>query len=265
MAGTMKGYGVLKLKKKIADICIEDDEYKDAVELIAKDRFFSISQVSNLEGVFLNLKSEKCGSFIGKSSSMKMIAGAFDRDKIGFMFQTNWWTKRELAERRAKEVKEKPIREKLEREKAARELERQMRVKAEREKAARERAARARAAKIKQQQQRKRQLATEGFVATLTCGMGRHMNIMACFAGRVGTEIKLTRNGNTKIYKVYQFRQLGREDTRGLHIKLSRKFKIFAQNSHKTLVLGLTIRGELSGKVYYQNEVAKFGVLRAQN
>ena len=42
-------------------------------------------------------------------------------------------------------------------------------------------------------------------------------------------------------------------------------FAVSAQNSHGTLVLGIKIIDRVSGKVLYQDQAGKFGVLRVSN
>lgn len=108
------------------------------------------------------------------------------------------------------------------------------------------------------------------YEAVLTCGMGsRHLNILACFAAEgsygVATELKLTRDGRSVVYKVFNLSEAGSQRGDGLHIDLTEDFALVAQNSHGTLVLGLKIVERQSGKVLYQDQVGKFGVLRVSN
>ena len=98
--------------------------------------------------------------------------------------------------------------------------------------------------------------------AVLSCGMyGNHINILACFSD---TELKLTNNGLNRVYKIYNISQLGREYSDGLHISLSEKFTIIAQNSHDTLILGINIF-DASGNQVYQEEVGTWGVIKVGN
>ena len=100
------------------------------------------------------------------------------------------------------------------------------------------------------------------FKAVLSCGMnGSHINVLACFSD---TELKLTNNGQTNIYKIYNIGNLGSEYRDGLHIKLSNSFSLKAQNSHDTLVLGLTIY-DSSNKVVFQDMAGMWGVINVGN
>ena len=102
----------------------------------------------------------------------------------------------------------------------------------------------------------------EGFTAILSCGFnGSHINIAACFTD---TDLKLTNNGQTGIYKIYNIGQLGSEYRDGLHINLSQSFRITAQNSDDTLVLGLVIK-DGNGNTVYQDAVGRFGVIKVGN
>ena len=102
----------------------------------------------------------------------------------------------------------------------------------------------------------------QGFTAILSCGCNvNHINIAACFTD---TDMKLTNNGQTGIYKIYNIGQLGTEYRDGLHIELSQSFTITAQNSDDTLVLGLVIK-DVNGNTVYQDAVGRFGVIKVGN
>ena len=100
------------------------------------------------------------------------------------------------------------------------------------------------------------------YTAVLSCGMnGGHLNIAACF---IDTELKITSNGRTGVYKVYNLNQVGREFRDGLHIRLSESFRLLAQNSDDTLTLGITITDE-NGQQVYQDMVGRYGVINVGN
>ena len=102
----------------------------------------------------------------------------------------------------------------------------------------------------------------QNFTAILSCGFnGNHVNIAACFTD---TDLKLTNHGQTGIYKIYNIGQLGTEYRDGLHINLSQSFRITAQNSDDTLVLGLVIK-DGNGNTVYQDAVGRFGVIKVGN
>ena len=100
------------------------------------------------------------------------------------------------------------------------------------------------------------------FKAVLSCGMnGSHMNILACFKD---TDLKLTNNGQTGVYKIFNIDQLGTEYQDGLHITLSNSFQLTAQNSHNTLTLGVKIY-DTNNKEVYQDMVGMYGVIKVGN
>ncbi|MGB0634855.1 MAG: hypothetical protein ACPGKG_04580 [Paracoccaceae bacterium] len=100
------------------------------------------------------------------------------------------------------------------------------------------------------------------YKAVLSCSMyGNHISILACFGD---TELKLTNNGLNRVYKIYNISQLGQEHSDGLHISLSEKFTIIAQNGHDTLILGINIFDEFGDQVY-QEEVGTWGVIKVGN
>ena len=108
------------------------------------------------------------------------------------------------------------------------------------------------------------------YIAIFTCGMGNgHINILACFASqgssRVDTELKLTNGDESEMFKAYTLRLAGKEQRDGFYIDLREHFSILAQNSHDSLILGLKVVDRVSGKVLYQNQAARFGVLRIAN
>gem|GEM_PF-1462956 len=104
--------------------------------------------------------------------------------------------------------------------------------------------------------------AAQGYTAILSCGFnGSHINIAACF---LDTDLKLTNNGQTAIYKAYNIGQVGNEYSDGLHINLSESFRLTAQNSQDNLVLGIVIKNS-NAQVVYQDVVSRFGVIKVGN
>ena len=108
------------------------------------------------------------------------------------------------------------------------------------------------------------------FEAVLTCGMGMpdHINILACFAKReygTDTELTLTNGNSTNVYKAINLLTAGVEQRDGFHIKLQKNFSITAQNSDKTLMLGMIIKDSQSGKVLFQKQVGQYGTVSAKN
>ena len=110
------------------------------------------------------------------------------------------------------------------------------------------------------------------FTAILTCGMGaggghEHINILACFADSDGadTNLELTNGDKYGLYKAYNLSRVGVEQRDGFHIKLDKHFSIQAQNSSDTLILGIKVIGDKTGKIYYQKQVSQFGVITVKN
>lgn len=138
-------------------------------------------------------------------------------------------------------------------------------VKTARDRAAQE-AAEARAAA---EQRRRQEYAREyPYIAVLTCGMGDHINILACFSGGsrgVDTELRLTNGSEVNLYKVYNLRQAGQERRDGFYIDLRNNFNIRAQNADGTLVLGLKIIDRATNRVLLEDKAARFGVVAARN
>ena len=97
-------------------------------------------------------------------------------------------------------------------------------------------------------------------------GSNEHLNIHVCFAGSgAPTEIELKNGDKYGLYKVHSLNQIGQQDYEGFKIKLENNFSIRAQNSDKTLVLGLKITGDQTGRVVYQKQVGQYGVLSISN
>jgi hypothetical protein len=77
--------------------------------------------------------------------------------------------------------------------------------------------------------------------------------------------LELTNGQQYGLYKAWNISQLGREDRDGFRIDLNNNFAIKAQNSSDTLILGLKIVGAQTGKIYYQKQVAQYGVISIKN
>ena len=100
------------------------------------------------------------------------------------------------------------------------------------------------------------------YTAILSCGMqGQHLNIAACFDG---TDLKITKDDRSKIYKIYELNNAGVTKRDGIHISLPSKFSIKAQNSHNTLVLGIRILDK-NNKIIYEDQAGRWGVINIGN
>ena len=100
--GSMTGFGMFELKRaKSNAICIEEgNSRRDIIQILQKDilkngngtywqdRFTKMRispiriEVGDLEKIFLSLKTQKCGSFFGKTESIKILSSALKRDKL---------------------------------------------------------------------------------------------------------------------------------------------------------------------------------------
>ena len=104
------------------------------------------------------------------------------------------------------------------------------------------------------------------YYVVVSCGFrGDHINILACFAGSVDTEIELSNGRDYGLYKSYQISELGKEYRDGLHINLRSTFNFKAQNSSGDLILGAKVFSRASGEVLFQKQVSKYGVIRVSN
>ncbi|MCE2879809.1 MAG: cell envelope integrity protein TolA [Comamonadaceae bacterium] len=145
------------------------------------------------------------------------------------------------AERRFKESPE------YKRQQAELERRRVAEVLAAEEKARQEKEEREQAARKKRQED-------DGF-------RGQHMNVLACFAGRVGTELELRNGPRYGLYKVHEIGSLGQETREGLRINLQKKFELKAQNSDETLILGVKIVDRSTNETLFEKQVGRFGVI----
>jgi len=104
------------------------------------------------------------------------------------------------------------------------------------------------------------------YYVVVSCGFrGDHINILACFAGSVDTEIELSNGRDYGLYKSYQISELGKEYRDGLHINLRSTFDFKAQNSSGDLILGAKVFSRASGEVLFQKQVSQYGVIRVSN
>jgi murein DD-endopeptidase MepM/ murein hydrolase activator NlpD len=110
--------------------------------------------------------------------------------------------------------------------------------------------------------ERARMASTFPYYALITCGFrGQHTNVLACFAGRVGTEIELRNGSRYGLYKVHEISGLGQESREGLRIDLQKKFELRAQNSDETLILGVKIVDRSTNETLFEKQVGRFGVI----
>lgn len=189
---------------------------------------------------------------------------------------------KEALDRAARLRQEEEARQQAERERVAREAaERVARLRAEEEErrraelAERERVAREaaeRAARVRAEEEERRRAEQAQFAnnfpyyALVTCGFrGQHTNVLACFGGRVGTELELRNGSSYGLYKVHEIRNLGQETREGLRIDLRRNFELKAQNSDDTLILGVKIIDRRTNETVFERQVSRFGVISVRN
>lgn len=104
-------------------------------------------------------------------------------------------------------------------------------------------------------------------IAVLSCGVPKHIgNVAACFSGGlrdVDTELILSQGNSRVHYKAYDLRGTGGSERRdGFYLNLKRRSTVVAENVHDTLMLGLKVIERQSGKLLYQGEAGKYGVVR---
>lgn len=100
------------------------------------------------------------------------------------------------------------------------------------------------------------------FSAVISCSLqGTHVNIYPCFDR---SDLRITKNGRPKIYKLYELNAAGTMEQDGLHVTLPESFSIVAQNSDENLVLGVKIFNENGGLVF-EDQQGKWGVINVGN
>ena len=105
-------------------------------------------------------------------------------------------------------------------------------------------------------------MAAEQYTAVISCGQnGQNFNVLACFTD---TDLKITKNNRSKVYKVYQLDGLGQTYQDGMHIQLPESFEIMAQNSQEHLVLGVKIL-DSNNQVVFEDQAGKWGVIKVAN
>ena len=105
-------------------------------------------------------------------------------------------------------------------------------------------------------------MAAEQYTAVISCGQnGQNFNVLACFTD---TDLKITKNNRSKVYKVYQLDGLGQTYQDGMHIQLPESFEIMAQNSQDHLVLGVKIL-DSNNEVVFEDQAGKWGVIKVGN
>lgn len=105
-------------------------------------------------------------------------------------------------------------------------------------------------------------MAAEQYTAVISCGQnGKNLNVLACFTD---TDLKITKNNRSKVYKVYQLNGLGQTYQDGMHIQLPESFEIMAQNSQDHLVLGVKIL-DSNNQVVFEDQAGKWGVIKVGN
>lgn len=89
--------------------------------------------------------------------------------------------------------------------------------------------------------------------------------MLACFGGRVGTELVLRNGSSYGLYKMHEIRNLGQETREDLRIDLRRNFELKAQNSDDTLIFGGKIIDRKTNETVFEQQVSRFGVISARN
>ncbi|WP_427144064.1 hypothetical protein ACQCLI_12755 [Pseudomonas nitroreducens] len=100
------------------------------------------------------------------------------------------------------------------------------------------------------------------YLAEVTCSFGeRNVNVISCF---VNTDLKIRTPQSAEIYKAYNLTSAGRLNGNILVVPLQEHFELLAQNSHKSLALGVKIKS-LDGNVVFADKVGQYDVIRVQN
>lgn len=106
------------------------------------------------------------------------------------------------------------------------------------------------------------QTANTKYNALITCSMGaQSYNVLACFTK---TELKIKSAEKTELYKVYDLSRAGTLTQQGLSVELPEHFELTAQNSHRSLVLGIIIKS-LSGETVFTDKVGHYEYISVRN
>lgn len=89
--------------------------------------------------------------------------------------------------------------------------------------------------------------------------------LLACFGQSMTTELELTNGNSQGIYKISELATLGKETKDGLEIQLRGKFALKLLNRDDQLVLGVKIVDRSSHEIFYQKQVARFGLISVRN
>ncbi|CAN1564877.1 Sel1-like repeat [Burkholderiaceae bacterium] len=104
------------------------------------------------------------------------------------------------------------------------------------------------------------------FYAIISCGMNQqHINVLACFAGRSGTELELRNGTNYGMYKAHEITGIGQETPEGLLINLRKNFSLKVQNSSDQLILGVKIIERATNKVVFIKQAATYQMISIGN
>jgi hypothetical protein len=104
------------------------------------------------------------------------------------------------------------------------------------------------------------------FYAIVSCGMNQqHINVLACFAGRVGTELELRNGTEYGMYKAHEITGVGQDTPEGLMINLRNNFSLKVQNSNDQLILGVKIIQRSTNKVVFVKQAASYQMISIGN
>lgn len=100
------------------------------------------------------------------------------------------------------------------------------------------------------------------YLAEITCEFSSiKTNVIACFTE---TNLKVQTAKNTELYNAYNLPSAGVFNRTTLIVPLPEHFQLTAQNSHKTMALGATIK-DLDGKVVFTDKVGQYETIAVQN
>lgn len=100
------------------------------------------------------------------------------------------------------------------------------------------------------------------YLAEITCEFNSiKTNVIACFTE---TNLKVQTTQSTELYNAYNLPNAGIFNRTTLTVPLPEHFEFTAQNSHKTMALGTTIR-DLDGEVVFTDKVGQYETIWIQN
>jgi hypothetical protein len=91
LAGSLDGFSQIYVSKK-KTVCMESDSNQTSVRSILQASNYASQNIKSdgLEALFLKLKTKECGTFYGKTASLKILSEALRRDGVKVIFSAKF-------------------------------------------------------------------------------------------------------------------------------------------------------------------------------